>query len=209
MLRGNLATRPFYNERLVRTVLAAALAGAVAWAALNAATIVSLTEQSTMLSERVRTEGLQAAGARNQADAVRRGLDLAQLRAVSSAASEANALIARRTFSWTALFNHLESTLPPDVRLVEVQPQTDESGRLMVSLTVVSRRIEDLDEFIRGLEGTGAFRGVLSRSDEALEDGTIASSLQGYYLVPTAATPLPASEPKSASAAPAAPEVRR
>lgn len=209
MLRGNLATRPFYNERLVRTVLAAALAAAVAWAAVNAATLVSLTQQSTMLSDRVRTEGVQAAGARNQADAVRRGLDLAQLRQVSTAAAEANALIARRTFSWTALFNHLEATLPPDVRLVEVQPQTDDAGRLMVSLTVVSRRIEDLDEFIRGLEGTGAFRGVLSRSDEALEDGTIASSLQGYYLAPAAGTAPAASEPKSASAAPAAPEARR
>lgn len=209
MLRANLATRPFYNERLVRTVLAAALAAAVAWAVVNAATLVSLTQQGTMLAERVRSEALRASGARNEADAVRRGLDVAQLRAVSRAASEANALIDRRTFSWTALFNHLEATLPPDVRLVEVQPQTDDAGRLMVSLTVVSKRIEDLDAFIRGLEGTGAFRGVLSRSDEALEDGTIASSLQGYYVASAAGTAPPASESTSASAAPAAPEARR
>ncbi|MEZ5420142.1 MAG: hypothetical protein R2708_22750 [Vicinamibacterales bacterium] len=213
MLKGNLATRPFYNERLVRTVLVAVLAAAVAWSALNAATLVSLVQQSTMLSERVRSEGLRASGARNQADVVRRGLDVADLRVVSGAATEANALIARRTFSWTALFNHLEATLPPNVRLVEVQPQADEAGRLMVSLTVVSRRIEDLDEFILGLEGTGAFRGVLSRTDEALDDGTIASSLQGYY-VPlaepeTAGTAPASSEPKSVSATPAAPEARR
>lgn len=209
MLKGNLATRPFYNERLVRGVLIVALAAAVAWAAVNAATIVSLTQQSAMLRERVQSEGLRAAGARNDADAVRRGLDVAQLRAVSGAASEANALIQRRTFSWTALFNQLEATLPPDVRLVEVQPQTDEQGRLLLSLTVVSRTIEDLDTFIRGLEATGAFRGVVSRSDEALEDGTIGSTLQGYYAAIAAGTPPAASEPKTASAAPAAPEGRR
>jgi hypothetical protein len=36
MLSGNLATRPFYNERLVRVLLAGALAAAAAWAAVNA-----------------------------------------------------------------------------------------------------------------------------------------------------------------------------
>ena len=209
MLKGNLATRPFYNERLVRGLLIVALAAAVAWTAVNVTTIISLTQQSTMLGERVQSEGLRAAGARNDADTVRRGLDVAQLRAVSGAATEATALIQRRTFSWTALFNQLEATLPPDVRLVEVQPQTDDQGRLLLSLTVVSRKIEDLDTFIRGLESTGAFRGVVSRSDEALEDGTIESNLQGYYVAVAAGTPAAASEPKTASAAPATPEAPR
>lgn len=201
MLTGNLATRPFYNERLVRGALIVALAAAIAWAAVNVATLVSLSQQGSMLGDRVRTEGLRAAGARTEADTVRRGLDVAQLKIVSGAASEANALIQRRTFSWTSLFNQLETTLPPDVRLVEVQPQTDDTGRLILSLTVVSKKIEDLDDFIRGLEATGAFSGVVSRSDEALEDGTIASTLQGYYAL--AAKPVaPASESSSASATP-------
>ncbi|MFN7977949.1 MAG: hypothetical protein U0P30_07420 [Vicinamibacterales bacterium] len=209
MLKGNLATRPFYNERLVRGVLVVALAAMVAWAAVNAARLVSLSQQNTMLSERVRSEGLKAAGARNEADTVRRGLDVAQLKAVSGAASEANALIQRRTFSWTGLFNQLEATMPPDVRLVEVRPQADDQGHLMLSLTVVSKKIEDLDEFIRGIEATHAFTGVVSRSDETLEDGTIESNVQGYYAPVAAGTAPAASEPKSASAAPAATEVRR
>jgi len=201
MLTGNLATRPFYNERLVRGALIVALAAAVAWAAVTVTTLVSLSQQSAMLSERVRDEGLRAAGARTEAEVVRRGLNAADLRAVSGAASEANALIERRTFSWTGLFNQLETTLPADVRLVEVQPQTDDAGRLILSLTVVSRTIEDLDEFIRGLETTGAFTGVVSRSDEALDDGTIASTLQGYY-AHAAKADAAASEPSNASTTP-------
>jgi hypothetical protein len=208
MLTGNLATRPFYNERLVRTVLTAALAAVAAWTAVNAATIVSLSQQSTMLNDRTRSESARASAARAEADAVRRGLDAVQLRAVSQSAAEANALIQRRTFSWTTLFNHLEETLPPDVRLVQVQPQTDQAGRLMVSLTVVSRDIEGLDEFIRGLEGTGAFSGVVSRTDEALEDGTIQSNLQGYY-APAARTAPATSEPSKPAAAPPAPGTSR
>lgn len=201
MLTGNLATRPFYNERLVRGALVVALAAAVAWAAVNAATLFSLSQQSAMLSDQVRIEGINAAGSRTEADTVRRGVDVAELKVVAGAAIEANALIRRRTFSWTGLFNRLETTLPPDVRLVEVQPQTNAAGQLILSLTVVSRRIEDLDEFIRGLEGTGAFSGVLSRSDELLDDGTIASTLQGYYVDATN-PPATTSEPSDASATP-------
>jgi hypothetical protein len=201
MLTGNLATRPFYNERLVRTLLTVAVAAVAAWAAVNAATIVSLSQQSTMLNDRTRSESARASAARAEAEAVRRGLDAVQLRVVSQSATEANALIQRRTFSWTGLFNHFEATLPADVRLVQVQPQTDAAGRLMVSLTVVSRRIEDLDEFIRGLESTGAFSGVVSRTDEALEDGTIQSNLQGYY-APAARTAAVASEPTKPAAVP-------
>jgi len=201
MLKGNLATRPFYNERLVRGALAVALAVAVLWAALNVITLVSLSQQSTMLSDRIRNEGLRASGARTEADTVRRGLNVAELKKVSGASTEANALIERRTFSWTGLFNQLETTLPADVRLVEVRPQTDDVGRLILSLTVLSRKIEDLDEFIRGLEATGAFSGVVSRSDEALDDGSIASTLQGYY-ASTASPPARASEPSNGAAAP-------
>ena len=191
MLRSNLATRPFYNERLVRVVLVAALASAVAWAAVNVATVVSLSQQGAMLADRVRSEALAAAAARTDAEALRASLNPAEIATASRAATEANQLIVQRTFSWTTLFNRVEATLPPDVRLVQVQPQTDDNGRLMVSLTVVSRRIEDLDAFIDRLEATGAFRGVLSRADDALEDGTIESNLQGYYV--QAANPAPAS----------------
>jgi hypothetical protein len=200
-LTGNLATRPFYNERLVRGALIVALAAAVLWAALNVITLVSLSQQSGILSDRIRTEGLRASSARTEADTVRRGLNVAELKKVSGAATEANALIERRTFSWTGLFNQLETTLPADVRLVEVQPQTDDAGRLILSLTVVSRKIEDLDVFIRGLEATGAFSSVVSRSDEALDDGSIASTLQGYY-ASAATQAAPASEASKVSVTP-------
>ncbi len=108
---------------------------------------------------------------------------------VQSAAREANELIDRRAFSWTDLFNRFETTLPPDVRLMAVQPQVDAEGRLLVAMTVVSRRVEDLDAFIDALEKTGAFREVLTRQEEAEDDGSRKSVLQGYYGAPAAAPP--------------------
>jgi hypothetical protein len=195
VLRGNLATRPFYNDRLVRVVLVAVLASAAAWTAVNVATVVSLSQQGAMLAERVRSEDRAATAARAETQRLRGSLNAAEIATASRAATEANQLIAQRTFSWTMLFNRVEATLPADVRLTHVQPQTADDGRMIVALTVVSRRLEDLDAFIERLEATGAFSGVLSRADTVLEDDTIESRLQGYYV--QAANPVPpASDPK-------------
>lgn len=209
MLTGNLATRPFYNERLVRVLLVGALAAAAAWAAVNAATLVSLSQQGAMLGDRARTESARASASRAEAQSLRKSLNVAEVNATGRAASEANVLIGQRAFSWTALFNRLEATLPPDVRLMQVQPQVDADGRLMVALTVVSRKVEDLDTFIDRLETTGGFSGVLSRSDTALEDGTIESSLQGYYHEQAANPTAAASEPKTPPDSPRGAEVNR
>lgn len=184
MLTGNLATRPFYNERLVRVVLIAALAAVAAWTALNLVSLYSLSRRGAMFSEVIGTETSKAATARSEAQALRAKLDGAEVADMSRAATEANQLIAHRAFSWTALFDRFELTLPPDVRLVHVQPQVDQQGRLLVAMTVISKTVEDLDDFIAKLEASGSFTGVLSRQDEALDDDTIQSSLQGFYHEP-------------------------
>ena len=82
---------------------------------------------------------------------------------VVAAAREANALIDGRTFSWTALFNQIEATLPPDVMLASVRPTID--GRRDEDHDDRARRgaAADIDEFIEKLEATGAFEDVLPR----------------------------------------------
>ena len=122
------------------------------------------------------------------------------------AAQEANRLIDRRAFSWTDLFNQFEQTLPPEVRISTVTPQVDPAGRMIVAVTVVSRRVEDLDKFIDALEKTGAFQSVLSRQEEAQEDGTLRSVIQGYYsasVAPKAEAATAPAQPAPASPAPA------
>jgi hypothetical protein len=200
MLRTDLSTRPFYNERAVILALGAAAVLVFVCTVLNVTALVALSRRESTVAAEAEQAERTARDLRQKAAAARRSVDQARLEAIAAAAHEANALIDRRVFSWTELFNQFEATLPPDVRLVQVQPQSDAQGRLMVALTVISRRIEDLDGFIGKLEATGTFRGVLSRSDEALEDGTIESNLQGYYQHEANPVP-PSSEPRSAPAA--------
>ena len=184
MLRSNLSTRPFYNERAVRTSLGALAIAALALTVFNGVEILRLEEQGRQARQSIAQNERQAREMRQKASAIRQSINQAQLEAVQLSAREANALIDRRAFSWTELLNHFQATLPPDVRIAGVMPQMDDSGRMLVAISVWSRRIDDLNEFIDALDKTGAFTDVLSRSDTVEEDGTWQSQLQAYYGVP-------------------------
>lgn len=191
MLRTNLASRPDYNERAVRVGIGAGVVLVAALTAFNAAEILTLTQKNDELSSRASAAESRARGLREQAASTRKTLDQGDVTIVQAAAREANLLIERRAFSWTDLFNRFEETLPANVRIAAVQPQIDDQGRMLVAVTVVSKRVEDLDAFIEELEKTGAFRGVLSRQDVTEEDGGLRSVLQGYYGPDSAATAAP------------------
>jgi Tfp pilus assembly protein PilN len=198
MLRTNLATRPFYNQRAVRLFLAVVGAVAIGLTLFNAYEILYLRGQNRDAAETIARNDTQARDHRVKAAEIRRSIDRTRLDAVSFAAREANALIDRRTFSWTELLNQFQLTLPPDVRIGGVQLQLDNDGRRLVQISVFSRRIEDLEEFMDALGKTGMFSGVLSRMDTPEESGTLRSELQAYYIpapLPAATAPPSSSEP--------------
>jgi hypothetical protein len=196
MLRTNLSTRPFYNEHAVRTALGALAALAIGLTLFNAYEILRLQGQSRDARQAIAQNDAQSRDMRDKAQVIRRSIDRAKLDAVQAAAHEANSLIDRRTFSWTELLNQFQATLPADVRIAGVMPQADNEGRRLVQISVFSRRIEDLEEFMDALEKTGAFSGVLPRSDQPDESGTIRTELQAYYapVVDAASQPNPTSE---------------
>lgn len=181
MLRTNLSTRPFYNERGVRAGLAVLVLLTAALTAFNAATILSLTGENREAASRAEASESKAAQLREQARVIRQALNREEVDAVQAAAREANMLIDRRAFSWTDLFNRFEETLPAEVRIVAVQPQIDSEGRMLVAVTVIARSVEHLNTFIDRLEETGAFKGILPRQQDVMEDGSLRSVIQGYY----------------------------
>ncbi len=181
MLRTNLSTRPFYNERAVRAVIGVLVLLTAALTAFNAAELLTLNSRNSEFVGRAEASEAKAAELREQARQTQQSLNRAEVEAVQAAAREANMLIERRAFSWTDLFNRFEETLPPDVRIVAVTPQMDNHGRMLVAVTIISRKAGDFETFIDRLQATGAFAAVLERQGETLEDGTLRSVLQGYY----------------------------
>ena len=201
MLRTNLATRPFYNERAVHAVLGIAALIVAILTAITLFQMVKLSSQNTEQSSRIGRDRGEADRLTREATRIRRGINQDELKVVVAAAREANSLIDQRTFSWTAFFNHIEDTLPPDVMLTGVQPAVTDEG-MKVSMTVIARRPVDVDEFMEKLEATGAFENVLNRLEEDLESGMTRMVVEALY-VSVADEPTP--EPEKKPAPPAAP----
>jgi Tfp pilus assembly protein PilN len=207
MLRTNLSTRPFYNERLVHLALGLAALVVLAVTALNLVEVVRLSRENTKLSARIREDRAAADEFVRKARSTRQNINQDELKLVVAAAREANTLIDSRTFSWTQFFNYIESTLPPEVMLASVRPTIEDNGT-RVTMVVLARRPEDLEEFMNKLEATGAFEKVLSRQTVPNEEGLREASVEALYVPeppsPPVVSPKPAaSTGPSASPAPA------
>ena len=198
----NLSTRPFYNERAVHIVLALLAVALVAISVFNARELFQLSQRQTELQTAIATADAQARELRQRATRLRSQLDQADLEAVLQASREANALIDRRTFSWTGLLNDLEATLPGDVRLTAVQPKEDK-GVFVIALGVIARRPEDINEFIERLEKTRSFSNLLTSEESPSEEGGVRATVVGQY-APAGRAPGEAPATGAAPAAPAA-----
>lgn len=206
MLRTNLATRPFYNERAVHAAIGVAAAIVLAITVLNVVRIVTLSRHNTELSSRINAERAEADRLTSEALRIRRTINKDELELVVNAAQEANALIDQRTFSWTEFFNQIESTMPPDVMLTSVRPSFKD-GITSVTMVVLGRRADDVDEFMEKLEATGSFEDVVPSVGDKTEAGLHRVTIESVYTGPsaeaaTAAAPAPAAPETPASPAP-------
>jgi hypothetical protein len=201
VLRTNLSTRPFYNERAIHVVVGIAAVLVAALTVWNIVRVVTLSRQNTELATRVNADHAEAEQLTRMAAEIRSRIDQNELQQVVASARTANALIDQRTFSWTAFFNYLEANMPPDVMLTSVRPSIKD-GVTSVSMSVLARRQEDTDELIEKLEATGAFENVLPVQQD-FDDGLYRVTISAVY-VGGQEPPVPAVENPAAAEPPAA-----
>jgi Tfp pilus assembly protein PilN len=182
MLRTNLSTRPFYNERAVQLTLVTLGAIVLVVSLFNAAQLIRLTASQRSLGAHAVESEQEAARLRTQAAAIRAQINPKDLETVASAAREANGIIDQRAFSWTELLGQFEQTLPADVRITAVQPRLEPSGTFVVGMTVQARRAEDLDAFIEALEKTGSFHNVTPLEEQTNDQGLLEAVIEGVYV---------------------------
>ena len=195
MLRTNLSTRPFYNERLVQALVGILALLVLAVTGFNLWEVFALSSRQAVLQSRISDADAKAGTARNEAARLRAGLDARELEATTVAAREANAIIERRVFSWTDLFNRFEETLPGTARIASVSPKIDRDGQMTLTVVVVGRSVEGINTFIENLEENGAFSGFLSTEESADEEGTLQATLVGRYTPPGPAGPAKGGRP--------------
>jgi type IV pilus assembly protein PilN len=182
MIKTNLATRPFYNERAVHLAILLLLLIVVLASIFNVTRVVQLSRSDTRLGTQAQRDEASAAERRAEAARLRASVDPRQIEFVSSEARKANDLIDRRTFSWTELFNRFETTLPAEVRITAVRPKVDVNGTTL-TIAVVARAVDDVSQFMDNLQKTGSFRSVGSRIEEHITDqGQLEAVFEAVYL---------------------------
>ena len=183
MIRTNLSTRPFYNERAVSFWLLVFLVVVVAATVFNTTSVLRYSRSDTELGTTASQDEARASELRSAAAKIRGSVDAKQIDAASAEARQANDLIDRRTFSWTELFNVFEKTLPDDVRITAVRPDLDQ-GKFRLKIAVVARGVDDINMFMNNLQTTGMFRQVGSSISERFTDSGEALAELGLEYTP-------------------------
>jgi Tfp pilus assembly protein PilN len=158
-LRLNLATSPQANNRPFLAVCT--LGGAVALIALVLLAHAAYSSWQDQRQLRTQTNALESQirlGERQQQQLalyfrgpeVRRVLDRSEF---------LNSLIDERSFPWTRIFDDLEKTLPPGVRVVSISPRLDK-GRAEITLQVGAETSSSEVQFLKAMENSKAFSGL-------------------------------------------------
>jgi Tfp pilus assembly protein PilN len=192
MIKTNLSTRPFYNEAAVHLWLALIAIVAVSLTIVNVQRLLYYSSSDTELATRATRDEQRAVQLRADAARLRGSVDAAQVETASTEAREANDLIDRRTFSWTELFNRFEATLPADVRITSLRQNLDRVRGIVLTIVVLARNVDDVNQFMENLSATGAFGDVLATEERVNPDnGELEVLLQAVYRPSSAAPPAP------------------
>ena len=181
MIRTNLSTRPFYNQRAVSIWLLLLFIVVIAATVFNTTRVLTYSHSDTELGTSASQDEGRAKELRAAAAKLRSSVDVKQIERASTEAREANDLIDRRTFSWTELLNLFEKTLPDEVRITSVRPKL-ERGHIGLTISVVARGVDDLNTFMNNLEATRTFAQVGSGVEERINDqGQLQATVEVVY----------------------------
>ena len=190
MIRTNLSTRPFYNERAVHVWLLMAALLVLAATVWNVTTGLRYQQGDSELARQADADEARTQQIRQQVTKLRGSVDPRQIDAASTSARQANELIDRRTFSWTELLNRLETTLPAEAHIVAVRPKVDRANGILLTLNIVARDVDDVNQFMENLEETGAFVNPRPTTERFNDEGLFESILETNYM-PANAKPEP------------------
>ena len=138
MIRTNLSTRPFYNERSVRLLLLLLAVIVVAFTAFNASRVLRYSRSDTRLQTQASRDEARAADLRQQAVRLRATVNTKQIETASYDAREANDLIDRLSKDAAFAKVDLSHILRPSAYVGRAAQQVDQFIKRVV--TPVRRR---------------------------------------------------------------------
>jgi type IV pilus assembly protein PilN len=100
-----------------------------------------------------------------------------------------NSVIARKAFSWTRVFEDLESMMPPRLHVSSIAPELDKNNQLQLHMVVAGDSHDRAVELVRRMEESPTFRRPELRSETMVLPGgstaagdTIQFDISSQYL---------------------------
>ncbi len=107
-----------------------------------------------------------------------------------------NDQIAKRSFSWTQLFNDLQRIMPARAYVSSVHPELTLDHRLKLTLAIVSDKHDNGLELVRRMEKSERFRGPLIDIESTEKDARTNALLYKFAIV-TYYTPAGTAQPRT------------
>ncbi len=154
----NLASEPFRRDR---PILVASVAGCAVLSILLLfliGTIVTGRGRASETRHSITTLNTQLGTVQKR----QTGFDAALRRPENAEVLERslmlNALIERKSISWTRIFDDLEKVMPHNVRLIYIRlPQVNSSNQVVLDMVVGAQSVEPLQAFLKQLERSPMF----------------------------------------------------
>jgi type IV pilus assembly protein PilN len=182
----NLATRPYEDARefWVRWGLAVGLLGVLTLSLL----VFAVRGWSNAGRDRQDIARLQAQIAerdheRARAQAV---LDMTANRSTRDQSQFLNALIQRKSFSWTRVFEDLEQVMPSNLHVVSLRPELNEQNQMQLDMRVAGDTASAAYELVHRMEGSKHFQGaqLVAETHSGENGANIVISLVNAIYVP-------------------------
>ena len=154
----NLASEPFRRDRPVVVV---SVAASIGLSVLLAALVLSIFSGRNRASasrdaiDRLNQQLRTLAAEQARFDATLRRPENAE---VMERSLMLNALIERKSISWTRIFEDIGKVLPYNVQLISIRlPQINSSNQVVLDMILGAKTPEPLQEFLKKLEGAPLF----------------------------------------------------
>ena len=124
----NLATHPFRNNTVVGSVLAAVVAAAIGATVYNGYVYTNYGGRFHGLEQEEKQQRERLQALETEERRLSKEIAAHDFKRLYGRGQFAGDLILKRAFSWTLLFNKLESLMPPDVMMTAIRPHISSEG---------------------------------------------------------------------------------
>ena len=109
-------------------------------------------------------------------------LEMAANRSTRDQSQFLNALIQRKAFSWTRVFEDLERVVPNNLHVVSLRPEINEQGQVILEMKVVGPNRAPAVELVQRMETSKHFQSSQLVQENQSENGGVAATVAAVYV---------------------------